>query len=191
VSAVHVPGGTFIHSAVGLAPHGYVLALEGVAGLVAFMAVRRRWDAARAMPVFTWSLVAFAVAAAVLGAMSVHGTWDDKRVRMQAVAGVLDAQGAATADRLMSTDAAGYRYWAGRGGVVLVNDPLETVEEVARAYGIRWLILERADGVASMVPVFEGTVDPAWLGVPVSPDGHDRVKVYPVCFQPSDTRCTP
>ena len=29
VSAVHVPGGTFIHSAVALAPHGYVLALLG------------------------------------------------------------------------------------------------------------------------------------------------------------------
>ena len=29
VSAVHVPGGTFIHSAVALAPQGYVLALEG------------------------------------------------------------------------------------------------------------------------------------------------------------------
>ena len=30
VSAVHVPGGTFIHSAVALAPQGYVLALEGI-----------------------------------------------------------------------------------------------------------------------------------------------------------------
>ena len=31
VSAVHVPGGTFIHSAVALAPHAYILTLEGVA----------------------------------------------------------------------------------------------------------------------------------------------------------------
>ena len=31
VSAVHVPGGTFIHSAVALAPYSYILALEGVA----------------------------------------------------------------------------------------------------------------------------------------------------------------
>ena len=30
VSAVHVPGGTFIHSAVALAPHSYILALEGI-----------------------------------------------------------------------------------------------------------------------------------------------------------------
>ncbi len=38
VSAVHVPGGTFIHSAVALAPHGYVLALEGIVALVAWIA---------------------------------------------------------------------------------------------------------------------------------------------------------
>ena len=32
---LHVPGGAFIHSAVGMAPHAYILALEGVAALVA------------------------------------------------------------------------------------------------------------------------------------------------------------
>ena len=46
VSAVHVPGGTFIHSAVALAPHAYILALEGVAVAVAWIAARGpRWDA--------------------------------------------------------------------------------------------------------------------------------------------------
>ena len=32
---------------------------------------------------------------------------------------------------VMSIDASGYRYWTGRRGVVLVNDPLDTVEQVA------------------------------------------------------------
>ncbi|MFL5768834.1 MAG: ArnT family glycosyltransferase, partial [Chloroflexota bacterium] len=41
VSAVHVPGGTFIHSAVALAPHAYILALEGIALAVAWIAARR------------------------------------------------------------------------------------------------------------------------------------------------------
>ena len=45
VSAVHVPGGTFIHSAVALAPYSYVLALEGVAVAVAWLGRRRTaWD---------------------------------------------------------------------------------------------------------------------------------------------------
>jgi len=192
VSAVHVPGGTFIHSAVGLAPHAYVLALEGVVGFVAFLGARRSgWNVDKAAPVFTWALVGFTVLAAIGGALSVQRTWSDKRDRMDAVTATLEAQGAGPNDRLMSTDASGYRYAAGRPGVVLVNDPLETVEAVARAYGIRWLILERADGVASMVPVFEGTVDPVWLGAPVTPDGQERTRVFPVCVDAADTRCAP
>ena len=47
----------------------------------------------------------------------------------------------------MSIDASGTKYWTGHGGVVLVNDPIETVEAVARAYDIRWLVLEPTDTV--------------------------------------------
>ena len=54
ISAVHVPGGTFIHSAVALAPHAYILALEGIAIAVAWLAARRRsWDPVAATTVFT------------------------------------------------------------------------------------------------------------------------------------------
>lgn len=190
VSAVHVPGGTFIHSAVALAPHGYVLALLGVPPVVDRIARHRRtWQPARAATVFTTALVAFVVVAAGVGAVAVHGAWDDKRDRMTAVAATLDAAGAGRSDRVMSTDAAGYRYVSGRPGVVLVNDPLETIEAVARAYDIRWLVLERADGVASMVPVFEGATTPRWLGPPRSPEGYASVKVYPVCTTAADPRC--
>jgi 4-amino-4-deoxy-L-arabinose transferase-like glycosyltransferase len=54
VSAIHVPGGTFIHSAVALAPHSYVLALEGIAVAVSWVAARRTtWDAPTATRAFT------------------------------------------------------------------------------------------------------------------------------------------
>ena len=60
VSAVHVPGGTFIHSAVALAPHGYVLALEGI---VAWRGAGsppggKGWDATSAARVFVGGAVA-------------------------------------------------------------------------------------------------------------------------------------
>ena len=71
VSAIHVPGGTFIHSAVALAPHAYVLALEGIAVAVAWVAARRRgWDAATATGAFTGAAVVFAVGAGVVGGSS-------------------------------------------------------------------------------------------------------------------------
>ena len=59
VSAVHVPGGTFIHSAVALAPHAYILALEGIAVAVAWIAARRRaWKQETATRVFTGATLA-------------------------------------------------------------------------------------------------------------------------------------
>ncbi|MEW6225153.1 MAG: hypothetical protein AB1627_11050 [Chloroflexota bacterium] len=190
VSAIHVPGGTFIHSAVALAPHGYVLALEGVVAAVAWIAVRRRgWNAAAASRVFAGGAVAFGVLAAIAGSFAVHGGWDTKRQRMQAVAAGLTAAGAPVTDRVMSIDAGGYRYWTGHGGVVLVNDPLDTVEAVARAYDIRWLVLEAADTVPAVREILVDGRRPAWVGVPVLE--REDVSLYPVCTTAGDVRCAP
>jgi hypothetical protein len=182
VSAVHVPGGTFIHSAVALAPHSYVLAFEGIALAVAWVAVRRRsWDARAAAAAFTGAAVVFALGAAVVGSAFVHGVWDQSRAKFVRVAAALDSARAATTDRVMSIDAAGTKYWSGRGGVVLVNDPQDVVRDVARAYDIRWLVLDREDSVESMAPVLDGVAHPTWLGPPVLMEGSPlRLAVYPV-----------
>ena len=89
VSAVHVPGGTFIHSAVALAPYSYILALEGIALAVAWVARRRpRWDAAAATRFFVGAAVVFAVAAARRSApSSVHATWTARADRFRTIAG--------------------------------------------------------------------------------------------------------
>jgi hypothetical protein len=182
VSAVHVPGGTFIHSAVALAPHSYILALEGIALGVAWLAARRRsWDPTVATGVFQGAAVVFAIGAAVVGSAFVHGVWEASRGQFRTVAAALDGAGAATTDRVMSIDAAGTRYWSGRGGVVLVNDPLDTIAEVAQAYDIRWLVLDRGDSVAAMAPLLDGGPRPAWLGEPILAEGTPlRLAVYPV-----------
>ncbi len=188
VSAVHVPGGTFIHSAVALAPMGYVLALEGIVACTAWLAARRRgWDTTSAARVFVGGAVAFGVLTAVVGASAVHRTWDAKRQDMRAVAGALDAASAPETDRVMSIDASGYRYWTGHPGVVLVNDPLDTVEQVARAYGIRWLVLEPKDSVAAVREIFVDDQRPPWVGPPILKT--DGVAVYPVCLDAGDARC--
>jgi hypothetical protein len=189
VSAVHVPGGTFIHSAVALAPHGYVLALLGIVAAIEWVARRRRgWDVGSASRIFVTAAVGLGVAAAVFGVVAVHATWDEKRQRMQDVAGALDDAGAPASDRLMSIDASGYRYWSGRGGVVLVNDPIETVQQVADAYDIRWLILERDDSVPAAESILVDHQRPAWVGPPILE--REDVGVYPVCTHAADPRCT-
>jgi hypothetical protein len=188
ISSVHVPGGTFIHSAVGLAPHAYLLVFEG-AFVIAAWASRRRpsWDPAQTGRLLAFGAVAVGVVAAVVGSLTMIQSWDVKRQRLMAVAAALDAAAAPVTDRVMSVDASGTRYWTGRGGVVLVNDPITTVAKVAAAYDIRWLVLEQAEDVPAAVPILAGGPLPGWLGPPILnlPD----VKVYPVCTTVSDPRC--
>jgi hypothetical protein len=204
VFAVHVSGGTFIHSAIGLAPHTYVLVMEGLAASVSWVAARRRgWDAEQATRVFSGATVAFAVVAAAAASLATHAAWANRVADHQFAAAALDAAGAPLTDRVMSIDASGTRYWSGRGGVVLVNDPLSTIEQVARAYQIRWLILERSDAVPAVAPIMDGAPRPAWIGPPVASrpavtasgsvalaSGAVDLAVYPVCVAPDDTRCT-
>jgi hypothetical protein len=94
----------------------------------------------------------------------------------------------------MSIDAAGYKYYTGRGGVVSPNDPIETIHEVATAYRIEWLIIEKGNTVPALGPVFDGTDRPAWIGprlvgIPGA-DGQVAVGVYPICASATDRRCT-
>jgi hypothetical protein len=97
------------------------------------------------------------------------------------ITAALDAAGAPTTDRVMSIDASGMRYWSGRGGVVLVNDPLDTIADVARAYDIRWLVADADEGVQAVGPVLAGSDHPAWLGQPILTEGDPvELAVYPV-----------
>ncbi len=94
VSAVHVPGGTFIHSAVALAPHSFVLAMEGVAAAVAWAARRRpAWNVETATKVFVGAAVAFSLATSVVYGLVVIRGWDAIRQQRQAVAQALVALG--------------------------------------------------------------------------------------------------
>lgn len=195
VSAVHVPGGTFIHSAVALVPHAYVLALEGVVVAVAWVAARRpAWRRETATRLFVAVTVGFAALTAVAAVPVVHADWAATRAERLAVGAALDLAGAAPDARLMTIDAAGYRYFTGRGGVVSPNDPLETVEAVARAYAVEWLVIERNDTVPALAPVLRGEAREAWIGprvyeIPAPDGGPPRVAVHPVCLSPTDIRC--
>jgi hypothetical protein len=195
-----VPGGTFIHSAVALAPHSYVLALEGVVAAVAWAARRRRaWDEATASKVFVGGTVALAIATSVVFGLATVRGWDAVRQQRITVARELDALGAAPTDRLMSIDAAGFKYWSGHGGVVTPDDPIDTIGDVARAYDIRWLILERRDIVRALAPILKGGPRPEWIGaaafsqsVPTTDPElapYPAVAIYPICFDAADLRC--
>ena len=101
----------------------------------------------------------------------------------------------------MSIDAAGLKYATGHPGVVLVNDPLATILDVGYAYDIRWLVLDRADGVPSVSPILDKDERPAWIGAPIyaergtglNADGTPQaysLAIFPVCLNATfDPRC--
>jgi hypothetical protein len=150
-----------------------------VALAVGWVAARRpAWDAATATRIFSAAVVAFAILCAVGASLVVHAGWENRRERALAVAATLDTAGAPASDRVMSIDAASTKYWSGHGGVVLVNDPMDTIHDVARAYDIRWLVLDRRESVPAAAAILAGD-RPSWLGAPLD-TRVDGLAVYPV-----------
>jgi 4-amino-4-deoxy-L-arabinose transferase-like glycosyltransferase len=192
---LHVPGGAFIHSAVGLEAHAYILSLEGVAAMVLWIAKRRpAWDPKTAIPLFITAVVGFVVLTAPLYAFALKGAWDESRAPRVALASQMDSLGVAPDDRLLTIDSAGLKYYTGRPGIVTPDDPIETVEQVARAYDTRWLVLERDDIVRALAPILAGGERPSWIGspvfvVPAADGGIPQLAMYPVCLDNSDDRC--
>jgi hypothetical protein len=209
---VHVPGGTFIHSAIGLLPHAAILSMEGVVVLAGLIGGRRALGGfssssssssssaggrgeSRGVGLLVWGVVALLVAMAAIFGRPTQAGWDNVRQPRLAVAAKLDELGVPATDRVMSIDAGGFKYFTGLGGVVTPDDPIEVIEQVARAYDIRWLVVERADAAAALGPVLAGT-RPGWIGAPLftfpSADGGlPKLALFPVCTTAGDDRCAP
>jgi hypothetical protein len=191
--AVLVTHGTFIHSAVALLPHTFLLVSAGVGSTVRWVAARRpTWDVHRATMAFGYGAVIIAIVGAAQQTMSTVGQWS--AVRSGEVQLAVSLSTTPVTDRVMSIDPGAYHYLTGHPGLVTPSDDLATIESVARLYDVRWLILERTDIVPALVPVLEGSVHPAWLSAPVAvvpgaaatPAG----AVYAVCLASDDTRCS-
>ena len=206
VSAVHVPNGTFIHSAIALAPQATILALEGVVGLVAWMAVRRRdWDVAEASRVFVLGAVVMAMLVGVVFSFSTRTAWAAERDIKVAAGAALASAGAEPTDVVMSLDTGGVKYWTGHPGVVAPDDPIATIERVAKAYGARWLLVEKKDTVTALAPLLvDPAPQPTWIGrsiwrepagIPVVASAAPAIwsgseaALFPVCLSTDDLRC--
>jgi hypothetical protein len=190
---LHVPGGAFIHSAIGLQPHAAILSAEGILLVVGWLAGRRRhWDEGAAGKVFVWGIVGIVIATSVVFGLPVQRRWDAVRQPRVALAAELTRLQVPPDDRILSIDAAGIRYWTGHPGVVTPDDPLDTIEAVARAYHTRWLVLEPENAARALGPILAGS-RPAWVGAPVftvaAPGGQPSLLLYPVCLESADSRC--
>jgi hypothetical protein len=200
--AVHVPNGTFLHSAVALVPHAYTLAIIGIGGAVSGVARRRpAWDVSRATRNFTIVAVVITCVVGAAATVRVAASWrTEEGLRVQVAQALADVP---ATDRVMSPDPGAYEFLAQRGGVVTPDDSLPIIEDVLRAYRVRWLIVERAHAVPALAPLLSGSgARPPWLSAPIASvpladaaasaaAGRLEAAVYAVCLEPGDERCTP
>jgi len=203
VSAVHVPFGTFIHSAVALLPHAYLLVMVGIAAAVGWIAARRsNWDAPRASRNIGFMIVGVVMAVTVLATLATVDAWKRERDARTEVLAAL-AEVADPADVVMSPDAGAYHYHGDWSGIVTPDDPLPVVEEALRLYGVRWLVLEGDHPTVGLRPVLRGEVRPDWLSEPLvmvpplPPEDNEeaeeeplpRAALFAVCLEAADARC--
>ena len=201
--AVHVPYGTFLHSAVALVPLTFILGMEGVVIVVTWIARHRRgWEEERAARMFLIAAVGTVILNAAVFTVVVNKAWNSERDALISAGQAIDAAGARTSDLVLSADPGGVEYFTGRGGVMTPEDSLDVIHHVADVYGVRWLVLQRSQIVASMAPVLESKGRPTWIGAPIyvlpydgpktgdaAADAAPAMAVYPVCTTASDTRC--
>ena len=203
--AIHVPYGTFIHSAVALVPHTFLLVMAGVAAAVAWVARRRAsWDVPTAMRVFTYGAVTLLVLAATFQTVTTLRHWHAIRGAQAELAGAL--RGSSPRDVVMAADPGAINYLTGHLAVVTPNDPLPVVESAMRAYGVRWLVLESEQIVPALEPVLNGQMRPDWLSSPVAAirpvdqaavastdpvaaSSAPAAALFAVCLDAGDNRC--
>jgi len=209
--AIHVPNGMFLHASVALAPHTYWLAMEGLVAVAGWAAARRRsLDAWRLARLLIVGVLAMVMMGSALAADAVGSGWQGTLADRRQLADAIDRL-AAPGDRLMSEDSATFEYLTGHGGIVSPDDPLPVIEQAARAYDVRWLILERNGAVRALAPLLDGVAPPDWLGPPafVLPNSGTAVTgpasasdprptaesvaavIYPVCFDQAAPGCSP
>jgi 4-amino-4-deoxy-L-arabinose transferase-like glycosyltransferase len=199
--AIHVPNGQFLHASVALAPHTYWLAMEGLMAVAGWASARRRsLEAGRLASVLTVGVLAVVIAGSALAADVVGSGWQSTLADRRLLADAIDRL-AAPGDRLMSEDSSTFEYLTGHGGIVSPDDPLPVIEQAARAYDVRWLIVERNGAVRALTPLLDGAAPPDWLGPPalVLPESSSAAAgaapvaavIYPVCFDQAAPGCTP
>jgi hypothetical protein len=142
--------GGLLHSAAALVPWWAALGVVGLDAAVEWVAKRRRrWNAVTAKRIFSAGLVGAALLLSLMIALP-------NRVPPPGLPALYrELRDALPADaRLMINDPAQLYYFTGLGGVVLPNETPDVIPQIARQYGVRYLLLEgvTADGLPTAAP---------------------------------------
>ncbi|MBI1279354.1 MAG: hypothetical protein GC179_14595 [Anaerolineaceae bacterium] len=139
--------GGLLHSAAALVPFWAALSVVGLDAVVDWVARRRRrWNARSAKTVFSIGLVAMAILLSLRIGLPNRVPPRDTSPFYQALGAQLPP-----AARVMINDPAQLYYFTGLGGVVLPNESPDVIVDIARKYGVKYVLIEEVsdDGRSS------------------------------------------
>jgi hypothetical protein len=154
VFTFHAPHGAYYHSAAAWLPFALPMAVASTGPVLT--ALGRWWAFLRRPPTHRFvEVVALggAVVLSVIGSITLFDLWDYSHGREQAAAAYLEEAGL-TDDPVLYGDPSSLWHLTGNPGVPAPFDPYAVIEEVVRAYDIRWVIVTLREG---------GTTDPLGL----------------------------
>ncbi|HEY7452901.1 MAG TPA: glycosyltransferase family 39 protein [Candidatus Limnocylindria bacterium] len=154
VFTFHAPHGAYYHSAGAWLPFAFPMAVAATGPTLT--ALGRWWRFLTRPPTHRFVEVVGLVGAVVLalvGSAALYQLWDTSHQREVAVAAYLDEAGL-TGDTVMYGDPSSLWHLTGNPGVAAPFDPYPVIEDVVRAYDVRWVIVALRE---------EATVDPLGL----------------------------
>ncbi|MEK6191318.1 MAG: hypothetical protein AABM41_03215 [Chloroflexota bacterium] len=157
VFTFHAPHGAYYHSAAAWLPFAIPMAVASTGPVLT--ALGRWWAFLRRPPTHRFVDVAALVGAIVLsviGSLTLYNLWDYSHGREEAAATYLEEAGL-TDDTILYGDPSSLWHLTGNPGVPAPFDPYPVIEQVVRAYDVRWVIVTLREG---------GTSDPLglWYG---------------------------
>lgn len=141
VFTFHAPKGAFLHSAPAWLPFAFALAAGSVAPVAT--AWSRAWRFLRRPQTHRFLEVSGVIAAVVLSVVASAGqlaTWQRSEAVLQRAAALVVAH-VPRDEVVMAYDPARLNLLSGNPGVAPPFDPFPVVEEVVRAYHVRWIVV--------------------------------------------------
>jgi len=151
----HAPQGAYYHSALAWLPFALPMAVAGLDPTVTYFG--RWWPFLRRPPARRFLLVASTVGAVVLSlaaSWSLVRGWEQERAQIESVAPFFAA--GRGEDVVMYLDPPSLNLLTGNPAVPPTWDPYPVIAEVAHAYGVRWLVVERQRDGADPLGLWDG-----------------------------------
>ena len=151
--------GGFFHSGAALQTVWWAMAPLGLERVIGWAREHRGWNESKARPVFMSGLVGLAVLFSLLVLFVRLPAWGQELSTYRQVNTFLESEGKLTADIVIVSNPPGFYLASSSPAIAVPDGDPGTIQELARRYSARYLILEAGSTPAGLMPVYEAPMD--------------------------------